>query len=124
VLRDFSFGSDRYLSSAPGSSAVLFIHTHDSVPTRMALNPPAENAVAAAGAGMMEPKLQEVGQETENTDRPVKFSKVLMISFVLCLATLCVSIDNTIISTAVPRITKQFHSIDDVDWYAAYVIHP
>ncbi|KAJ5631815.1 uncharacterized protein N7484_011915 [Penicillium longicatenatum] len=85
----------------------------------MALNPPAENAVAAAGAGMVEPKLQEVGQETENTDRPVKFSKVLMISIVLCLATLCVSIDNTIISTAVPRITKQFHSIDDVGWYAA-----
>ncbi|KAJ5565380.1 hypothetical protein N7513_001622 [Penicillium frequentans] len=84
----------------------------------MSLKPSTENAVAVAG--MSEPAtLEETQEETQDTNRPVKFSKVLMISIVLCLATLCVSIDNTIISTAVPRITKQFDSIDDVGWYAA-----
>lgn len=81
-----------------------------------------ENAVAVAGVS--ESATQEkVREETEGANSSVKFSKVLIISIVLCLATLCVSIDNTIISTAVPRITKQFHSIDDVGWYAAYVLH-
>lgn len=42
------------------------------------------------------------------------------VSAVLCLATFCVSLDNTIVSTAVPQIVRTFHSIDDVGWYAAY----
>lgn len=58
--------------------------------------------------------------QAEATEEPyVKFSTMLLIAIVLCLATLCVAVDNTIISTAVPRITRDFHSIDDVGWYAA-----
>lgn len=88
----------------------------------MSLKPFTENTVAAAG--MSESATQEEArEEIEDTNRSVKFSRVLIISIVLCLATFCVSVDNTIISTAVPRITKQFHSIDDVGWYAAYVLH-
>jgi hypothetical protein len=37
----------------------------------------------------------------------------------LCLATLCMSIDNTIIGTALPKITDDFKSIDDVGWYGS-----
>lgn len=88
----------------------------------MSLNPATESAVAVAGMSESATR-EETQEETQVTNTPVKFSKVFMISIVLCLATLCVSIDNTIISTAVPRITKQFHSIDDVGWYAAYVLY-
>ncbi|KAJ5810633.1 Major facilitator superfamily domain general substrate transporter [Penicillium pulvis] len=84
----------------------------------MSLKPSTENAVAVAGMNESA-TLEEIREETQDANRPVKFSKVFTISIVLCLATLCVSIDNTIISTAVPRITKQFQSIDDVGWYAA-----
>ncbi|CAG8908836.1 unnamed protein product [Penicillium egyptiacum] len=73
-----------------------------------------ENEVAVADVRTT----QEV-QEAESTSKYVKFSSVLLLSIVLCLATFCVAVDNTIISTAVPRITHDFHSIDDVGWYAA-----
>lgn len=37
----------------------------------------------------------------------------------LCIATFCVALDNTIISTAIPRITDEFHSLSDVGWYGS-----
>jgi hypothetical protein len=70
-------------------------------------------------ADVTEPTMHEDSQETEDANKYLKFSSVILISIVLCLATLCVAVDNTIISTAVPRITSDFHSIDDVGWYAA-----
>ncbi|KAF4765190.1 hypothetical protein HAV15_004086 [Penicillium sp. str.  len=83
----------------------------------MSPNPSAANEVALSDVS--EPMIQEEGQEAEGTSQYAKFLSVLLISIVLCLATLCVAVDNTIISTAVPRITHDFHSIDDVGWYAS-----
>ncbi|KAF7527404.1 hypothetical protein PCG10_002807 [Penicillium crustosum] len=60
----------------------------------MSSNPYVANEVVLADVS--EPMMQEEGQETEGT-----------------------TVDNTIISTAVPRITHDFHSIDDVGWYAS-----
>lgn len=79
----------------------------------MSPSPPREDGVAVANATTHET------QEMEDPSKKVKFSRVLLIAIVLCLATFCVAVDNTIISTAVPRITHDFHSIDDVGWYAA-----
>ena len=83
----------------------------------MSPNPSTENEIAVADVS--ESTLYEETQETEDTSSDIKFSSLVLISIVLCLATLCVAVDNTIISTAVPRITHDFHSIDDVGWYAA-----
>lgn len=89
----------------------------------MTANPTPENEVAAADlAEAMITQVQE-SEETEKTSQYLKLPSVVMISIVLCLATFCVAVDNTIISTAVPRITKSFDSIDDVGWYASYVSH-
>lgn len=82
----------------------------------MSPNPSTENEIAVADMG--ESTLHEA-QETEDTSSDIKFSTLVLISIVLCLATLCVAVDNTIISSTVPRITHDFHSIDDVGWYAA-----
>jgi hypothetical protein len=83
----------------------------------MSLNPSTESEVAVADVS--ESMTHEEVQATEDASKYVKFSRVVLISVVLCLATMCVAVDNTIISTAVPRITHDFHSIDDVGWYAA-----
>lgn len=41
----------------------------------------------------------------------------------LCLSVFCMALDNTILSTAIPHITDQFKSLDDIGWYAsAYLL--
>ena len=37
----------------------------------------------------------------------------------LCLAVFLVALDQTIIATAIPRITDDFHSIGDIGWYGS-----
>ncbi|CAG8918355.1 unnamed protein product [Penicillium salamii] len=45
--------------------------------------------------------------------------KLVLITIALCLCVFCVALDNTIIATAIPRITDQFNSIEDVGWYGS-----
>ena len=55
-----------------------------------------------------------------------KFPKggpLALLTFGLCLATFVVALDNTIIATAIPRITTVFDSLNDVGWYgSAYLL--
>lgn len=49
--------------------------------------------------------------------------KFAIIIISLELAVLCVALDNSIIATAIPRITDDFHALDDVGWYgSAYLL--
>ncbi|KAJ9615146.1 hypothetical protein H2200_001220 [Cladophialophora chaetospira] len=43
----------------------------------------------------------------------------ILIVLALCLAIFLVTLDNLIISTAIPTITNTFHSLDDVAWYGS-----
>ncbi|KAF2499315.1 MFS general substrate transporter, partial [Lophium mytilinum] len=46
-----------------------------------------------------------------------------MITVALCLSVFCMALDNTIIATAIPRITDQFKALNDVGWYgSAYLL--
>ena len=45
--------------------------------------------------------------------------KLAIVSASLCLAVFLMALDNTIIATAIPKITDQFQSLDDVGWYAS-----
>lgn len=58
------------------------------------------------------------GGEDDNVDYPsgIKFA---IISASLCLAVFLMALDNTIIATAIPKITDEFRSLDDVGWYAS-----
>ncbi|KAL1860896.1 hypothetical protein Plec18167_003822 [Paecilomyces lecythidis] len=50
-------------------------------------------------------------------------AKLILIILSLNLAMFLVGLDNTIISSAIPRITDQFNALDDVGWYAsAYML--
>ena len=42
-----------------------------------------------------------------------------VITIALCLSVFCMALDNTIIATAIPRITDQFKALNDVGWYGS-----
>ncbi|KAJ3560888.1 hypothetical protein NPX13_g9149 [Xylaria arbuscula] len=51
-------------------------------------------------------------------DRPHGL-RLMVIVAALLLSIFLVALDLTIVATAIPRITDEFHSIDDIGWYAA-----
>lgn len=67
----------------------------------------------------------ETAYEYEDAERnynpkSIKFWSILIGIF---LAILLVGLDRTIIATAIPRITDDFHSIQDIGWYgSAYML--
>ncbi|KAI0021659.1 putative efflux pump [Xylariomycetidae sp. FL0641] len=49
--------------------------------------------------------------------------KLGLITLALCLSVFLVALDNSIIATAIPKITDAFHSLPDVGWYgSAYLL--
>ncbi|RSL74776.1 hypothetical protein CEP53_000057 [Fusarium sp. AF-6] len=49
--------------------------------------------------------------------------KLALVITGLCLAVFCMALDNTIIATAIPRITDEFRALGDLGWYgSAYLL--
>src|SRR5271170_5636239 len=59
----------------------------------------------------------EPGEEDESK-YPKAFALAIL-TFGLCMATFVVALDNTIIATAIPKITTVFNSLNDVGWYGS-----
>ena len=60
---------------------------------------------------------------TEGEDYLPPGPKLYLIVFSLMLCVFCVALDNTILAVAIPRITDEFHSLNDVGWYiSAYLL--
>ncbi|KAJ5714411.1 efflux pump antibiotic resistance protein [Penicillium malachiteum] len=55
----------------------------------------------------------------ENENRYPSRWQALLVTISLCLTTFCVALDGTILATAIPRITDEFHSLWDVGWYSS-----
>ncbi|KAF2098513.1 MFS general substrate transporter [Rhizodiscina lignyota] len=90
---------------------------HPAVPDPHSLKDEVQNAVEEA-------KEQDSGdnQEEDTYDYP-KSWKLGLITIALCLSVFCMALDNTIIAVAIPKITDQFHALDDVGWYgSAYLL--
>ncbi|KAJ7886158.1 DHA14-like major facilitator [Mycena olivaceomarginata] len=77
------------------------------------------------------PDFQQPGKDSEKhadniDDNGIEYPqglKLFLISLALCLSVFLVALDNTIIATAIPKITDQFQSLDDVGWYgSAYLL--
>ncbi|KAJ5787776.1 Major facilitator superfamily domain general substrate transporter [Penicillium paradoxum] len=68
---------------------------------------------------------QEEKEEDSDTETPKDEEeypnawRLTLITIALCLCVFCVALDNTIIATAIPKITDQFGSINDVGWYGS-----
>ncbi|KAF5343441.1 hypothetical protein D9758_011823 [Tetrapyrgos nigripes] len=64
---------------------------------------------------------QQQNQE-EVTEYP-KGARLGLIVLALCLSVFLMALDNTIVATAIPKITDHFQSLDDVGWYgSAYLL--
>ncbi|KAI9808246.1 MAG: MFS sugar transporter [Sarcosagium campestre] len=58
----------------------------------------------------------EVEEDESNYPKGVKLN---LITLALCLSVFLVAVDQTIIATAIPKITDQFQALDDVGWYGS-----
>ncbi|KFX98668.1 hypothetical protein O988_04252 [Pseudogymnoascus sp. VKM F-3808] len=65
---------------------------------------------------------EAIAQE-ESEIQSLSLLKLTLVLISLCAATFTVALDQTIIATAIPQITTQFHSLNDVGWYgSAYLL--
>lgn len=55
----------------------------------------------------------------EDTTKYKSGLKLYLLTFGLAMSTFVVALDNTIIATAIPRITTVFDSLNDVGWYGS-----
>ncbi|KAF2834088.1 MFS general substrate transporter [Patellaria atrata CBS 101060] len=90
---------------------------------------PQESTVAASDSLSTNDKAAEVkvedaaGVPEEPEVEYPSGMKLALITVALCLSVFCMALDNTIIATAIPRITDQFKALDDVGWYgSAYLL--
>jgi MFS family permease len=61
----------------------------------------------------------EPTEEPEDESKYLKGYRLAVLSLGLCLTTFVIALDNTIIATAIPKITTVFNSLDDVGWYGS-----
>ncbi|KAJ5641790.1 hypothetical protein N7490_005790 [Penicillium lividum] len=62
----------------------------------------------------------DISDEEIEFPSTIKFMPILI---GLCFQSFCIALDNTILATAVPKITEQFNSLEDISWYAsAYLL--
>lgn len=57
--------------------------------------------------------------EQNNESKYPGGAKLVVLTFGLCMAIFVVALDNTIIATAIPKITTVFNSLNDVGWYGS-----
>ncbi|KAK3940919.1 hypothetical protein QBC46DRAFT_449140 [Diplogelasinospora grovesii] len=78
-----------------------------------------QQATAASKAGQ---SIRQTRTRDDGTEYPTGL-KLGLISLALCLSVFLIALDNSIIATAIPKITDQFHSLPDVGWYgSAYLL--
>jgi hypothetical protein len=81
-----------------------------------------ENTTIVTPANGEKGKADEKALSEDLTIYPSGLRLVLII-LACCLAVFLVSLDRTIIATAIPRITDRFHSVQDIGWYGSVGFH-
>ncbi|KAJ5542629.1 Major facilitator superfamily domain general substrate transporter [Penicillium sp. DV-2018c] len=119
-------------STANGDSEKEQLRT--TSPTPGQTEQPQEDTNGAAPKAASEPasdKQSTKEEQTEAADAETPADeeeypnawRLVLITIALCLCVFCVALDNTIIATAIPKITDQFNSLEDVGWYgSAYLL--
>lgn len=70
------------------------------------------------GVENAENELAKLEEAEVGSDYPTGLKLVTLI-IALCLAVFLVALDQTIIATAIPKITDRFNSISDIGWYGS-----
>ncbi|KAG5914955.1 hypothetical protein E4U53_004567 [Claviceps sorghi] len=90
-------------------------HVSEKLPRVHADDPPPVDAVKDAGS-------DSAASDADEDEYPASW-RLGLITTALCLSVFCMALDNTIIATAIPRITDQFKALEDVGWYgSAYLL--
>ncbi|MCJ1246591.1 hypothetical protein MMC30_003800 [Trapelia coarctata] len=59
------------------------------------------------------------GETDEQHENYLHGAKLVMLTVTLMLGQFLTGLDSTVITTAIPKITADFHSLDDVGWYGS-----
>lgn len=74
-------------------------------------------------AGTKEDPAKSDEPEAEDESQYLHGIVLIFLVISLCLVTFMIGLDQMIIATAIPKITTQFHSLEDVGWYgSAYLL--
>jgi MFS family permease len=90
--------------------------------------PPSYTAEKAEGRPALERAVSSsaISVPGAEDDDDIEYPSGLKLAFIIlaiCLAVFLMALDNTIIATAIPKITDRFNSLGDVGWYAsAYLL--
>lgn len=107
-------------SDTSSKASTVDPETHTPVPTDV--EKPQETLQKISTLPVPEDLLKEKDQakaadddDEDDTEYPTAW-KLGLITTALCLSVFCMALDNTIIATAIPKITDQFKAINDVGW--------
>ena len=73
----------------------------------------------ASSKAVVTPSETSPGKDTEDNIEYPHGLKLVLILAALCLSVFLVALDQTIIATAIPKITDHFKSIGDIGWYGS-----
>ncbi|KAM3507043.1 hypothetical protein MY11210_007310 [Beauveria gryllotalpidicola] len=110
------------LDSTPASASLHNV-SEKQQPTAAATETTEQISVDDEKAAANDVSPASADDEDDGVEYPVAW-KLGLITIALCLSVFCVALDNTIIATAIPRITDEFRgSVQDIGWYgAAYLL--
>ncbi|OJJ48314.1 hypothetical protein ASPZODRAFT_130293 [Penicilliopsis zonata CBS 506.65] len=96
------------------------MHTNSDTPsetTEIQPNTTSTNNIEATDGPDIEKNLLK--PNADGGDGTLSGARLLLLSFALCFTILLIALNGSIVSTAVPKITSQFNSIDDIGWYGS-----
>ncbi|KIX94209.1 uncharacterized protein Z520_10236 [Fonsecaea multimorphosa CBS 102226] len=85
----------------------------------MVEKPPVDLTTDTLAKDMGKEEQVEIEDEAEDTSNYPKGLKLVTLIIALCLAVFLVALDQTIIATAIPKITDRFNSVTDIGWYGS-----
>ncbi|KAM0713932.1 hypothetical protein Q7P37_010895 [Cladosporium fusiforme] len=109
----------RCVAKAPATKS-LTLHPPTRLPTSIIPLPPINIAMMENEMHAMNPdSTADTHGDKAQSASPTRKPNIVILVSSLCLAIFCQALDNTIIATAIPRITDDFGSLDDIGWYAS-----
>ncbi|KAK6066687.1 major facilitator superfamily transporter [Seiridium cupressi] len=93
--------------------------TDITVPTEKASEHPSSEDLHNAQIAPVEKEDRIHGEGEDPEPEYVTGIKYWLIVFALCLAIFVIMLDGTVIATAAPEITDEFHSLADLGWYSS-----
>lgn len=78
-----------------------------------------DQAVGQEKASELSSVCESAKEEQEDESQYPTGIRLGLVMLALCLAVFLVSLDNSVIATAIPKITDEFNSLGDIGWYGS-----